>query len=193
MVKIGLTGGIGTGKSTALEIFSELNCAVQDCDLVVAEIYEECNDFKNDLLAYFGERVFTKGKPDKKCIAEIVFQNPLDLSWLNQQLHGRVRTTIDKRLQENKINIVAVPLLHESNWHESFTKSLCIWCPDNLRLKRLVDRGLTHAESLKRIAAQMPQDEKLDRSDYALINDSTVEYLRQQCEQVLKQFKLIQH
>jgi dephospho-CoA kinase len=189
VIKIGLTGGIGTGKSTALDVFSELGCVVQDCDLVVAEIYASDDEFKKDLLNHFGESVFTDGEPDKKHIAEIVFQNSSELEWLNKQLHGRVRTTINNRLQENKINIVAVPLLHESEWHKSFTKSICVWCPDKLRLKRLLGRGLSHEESLRRIKTQMPQDEKLQRSDFALINDMSIDYLRKQCQQIFNILK----
>ena len=73
MIKIGLTGGIGSGKSTALSFFEEFGFNVQDCDDVVAEIYRSCEDFRMNLLTRFGERILSEGKIDKKKIAKIVF------------------------------------------------------------------------------------------------------------------------
>ena len=182
MIKIALTGGIGSGKSTALNFFAKLGFYVQDCDDVVSSIYQNCGDFKSALLDHFGNDILTEEKVDKKKIASRVFNSEDDLQWLNSQLHNRVRQEVQDNYQEDKINMVAVPLLHEAGWYKSFDASVCVWCPDDKRIERLKGRGFTEEQSRERMAAQMPQDEKLERSDYGLINDFDLDCLEAQCE-----------
>ncbi|WDE95482.1 dephospho-CoA kinase [Lentisphaera profundi] len=189
MIKIGLTGGIGSGKSTALNFFHELGFSVQDCDDVVSEIYQSCEEFKKNLLGRFGQSIVTEGKIDKKKIAKLVFGNEVELKWLNKELHQKVRDEVKNNYQEEKINIVAVPLLHEAGWDTSFDATVCVWCPNDIRINRLKDRGFTPEESQARIAAQMSQDEKLERSGFAIINDFDIENLRAQCKELSQKFK----
>ena len=94
MIKIGLTGGIGSGKSTALRFFHEHGFNVQDCDDVVSQIYQSCEEFKKNLLSHFGQSIVTEGKIDKKKIAKLVFGNEIELKWLNKELHQKVRNEI---------------------------------------------------------------------------------------------------
>ena len=189
MIKIGLTGGIGSGKSTALSFFQECGFNVQDCDDIVAQIYQSCENFRTNLLDRFSEVILTKGKIDKKKIAKIVFNDTDQLKWLNEQLHQRVRDEVKSNYQDKKINIVAVPLLHEAGWDKSFDAAVCVWCPDEMRIERLKERGFSPQESQSRIQAQMSQDEKLERSDYGIINDFDIENLRSQCLELSKNFK----
>lgn len=191
MIKIGLTGGIGSGKSTALSFFEEFGFKVQDCDDVVAEIYRSCEDFRMNLLTRFGERILSEGKIDKKKIAKIVFEDKKELQWLNSQLHQRVRNEVKNNYQEDKINIVAVPLLHEAGWDKSFDSTVCVWCPNTMRVERLKQRGFSPQESQVRIDAQMSQDEKMERSNFAIINDFDINNLRAQCLELSEKFKSI--
>jgi dephospho-CoA kinase len=191
VIKIGLTGGIGSGKSTALGFFEEFGFSVQDCDDVVADIYSSCLEFRANLLDRFTEVILTEGKVDKKKIAKIVFEDKNELEWLNSQLHQRVRDTVKSNYKEEKINIVAVPLLHEAGWDKSFDSTICVWCPNETRIERLKQRGFSSQESQARINAQMSQDEKLERSKYAIINDFNRENLRAQCFELNEKFKNI--
>ena len=191
MIKIGLTGGIGSGKSTALSFFEEFGFKVQDCDDVVAEIYRSCEDFRMNLLTRFGERILSEGKIDKKKIAKIVFGDEKERQWLNSQLHQRVRDEVKNNYQEDKINIVAVPLLHEAGWDKSFDSTVCVWCPNTTRVERLKQRGFSPQQSQARIDAQMSQDEKMERSNFAIINDFDINNLRAQCLELSEKFKSI--
>ncbi len=181
-MNVALTGGIGSGKSTALDIFKDLGAHIQDCDWVVTDIYKRCVEFKESLLERFGASIEQNGLIDKKAIAKIVFNNKEELSWLNEQLHSRVRKQVWDNLSSDKINIVAVPLLHESSWHESFDKAICVWCPNELRITRLQNRAFTEKEAQERIDAQMDQDKKLELSDFGIVNDSDKEDLYHQCQ-----------
>lgn len=193
MIRIALTGGIGSGKSTALNYFSEFGFHVQDCDDVVNDIYQNCEVFKSALLDHFGDNIITQGKVDKKKVASRVFNSNDDLNWLNSQLHNRVRQEVKENFNEEKLNMVAVPLLHEAGWYKNFDASVCVWSPDKKRIERLKNRGFTEEQSRERMAAQMPQNEKLERSDFGLINDFGLDRLKSQCrsltEKIIDMYK----
>jgi dephospho-CoA kinase len=183
-VIIALTGGIGAGKSTALDYFAKLGAVIEDTDRVVHKIYNEDTEVHQSLEARWGKEVFTNNLPNRQAIAEIVFNNKLELDWLNKLLHPLVKKRIHQLKQLNEITIVAVPLLYEVNWQSEFDKVISIWTNDEQQTQRLIARGWSKAEIQARLMAQMNKSEKLTRADFGLINNWSLDTLNRQCRSI---------
>ena len=181
---VALTGGIGSGKSTALKTFNELGAETQDTDLIVHKIYEEDKDIHNSLLKRWGKDVFHEGLPDRKAIARLVFNNKDNLEWLNQLIHPKVKERIKAGNPDN-ISIIAVPLLYEIGWETEFDSVISIWCKEDIQMKRLLARGWTKEECESRLAAQLSQDEKLSKADLGIVNNWSEKFLHRQCREIL--------
>ena len=184
---IALTGGIGSGKSTALKIFNELGAETQDTDLIVHKIYEDDKGIHNSLLKRWGKEVFQDGLPNRKAIAQRVFNSQENLEWLNQLIHPKVKERI-KAGSSSQISIIAVPLLYEIGWETEFDSVISIWCNKSIQMKRLLDRGWTKEECEARLAAQLSQDEKLSKADLGIINNWSEKTLYRQCREILNSY-----
>jgi dephospho-CoA kinase len=180
---VGLTGGIGSGKSKVLEIFKSLGANVEDTDSIVHEIYEENEEVHKQLLNRWGNKVFQNNSPDRKVIAGIVFNDKKELKWLNQLMHPLVKERIAAK-QNEKFNLIAVPLLYEVNWHSEFDTVVSVWCSQKNQQKRLINRGWSESEIKARISAQIDQNEKITRADYGIINDWSLKSLNRQCRSI---------
>ncbi|MCM8540829.1 MAG: dephospho-CoA kinase [Lentisphaeraceae bacterium] len=183
-----LTGGIGSGKSTALNIFNELGAETQDTDLIVHKIYEDDKEVHDSLLKRWGKEVFLDGLPNRKAIAQLVFNNKENLEWLNQLIHPKVKKRI-KSGNSTNISIIAVPLLYEIGWETEFDSVISIWCDKSTQLKRLLGRGWTKEECDARLAAQLSQDEKLAKADLGIINNWSEKFLHRQCREILEKLR----
>ena len=183
-----LTGGIGSGKSTALKIFNELGAETQDTDLIVHKIYEDDKEIHDSLLKRWGKEVFLDGLPNRKAIAQLVFNNKENLEWLNQLIHPKVKERI-KSGNSNNISIIAVPLLYEVGWETEFDSVISIWCDKNTQMKRLLERGWSKEEIEARLAAQLSQDQKLSKADLGIINSWSEKFLYRQCRKVFKKLR----
>jgi len=188
---LGLTGGIGSGKSTVLEIFQELSVIVEDADLIVHNLYKNDEELKQEIVKRWGKDACINNRIDRKFIAKIVFANHIEIQWLNALIHPKVREKISEIKHQSKIVIVAIPLLYEGQLEERFSKIISVWCPEETQLQRLLKRGWSKEEIDDRKRNQMHQDEKLHRADYGIINDGTIENLKSQCEKILINLKLI--
>ena len=180
-----LTGGIGSGKSTALNIFKELGAETHDTDLIVHKIYEEDKEVHSSLQQRWGNDIFTGGLPNRKKIAQLVFNNSENLKWLNQLMHPRVKEKITS-IYSGKFTVIAVPLLYEVKWQTAFDSVISIWCSEDIQMKRLLARGWTESECKARLSAQMSQDEKLSKADFGIINDWSEKFLIRQCREIFK-------
>ena len=180
-----LTGGIGSGKSTALNIFKELGAETHDTDLIVHKIYEEDKDVHSSLQKRWGSEIFTAGLPDRKAIAQLVFNNQENLQWLNRLMHPRVKEKITS-CYTGKFTVIAVPLLYEVKWESAFDSVISTWCSKDIQMKRLLARGWSEAECNARLTAQMNQDDKLSKADFGIINDWSEKFLHRQCRQIFK-------
>ena len=178
-----LTGGIGSGKSTVLDIFKDLGAQTEDTDNVVHRIYDEDREVHSLLKGRWGNKVFSGSAPDRKAIAKLVFNNKDELQWLNSVMHPRVKKRI-AGLQSDGITFIAVPLLYEVNWQNAFNKVVSVWCSTAKQLSRLKKRGWSSEEIDARNSAQISQDEKLTRADYGIINDWSLKSLTRQCRNI---------
>jgi dephospho-CoA kinase len=175
---IGLTGGIAAGKSEALAAFSRLGAATLSSDAVVHELLDS-EPLLGRLTERWGPGVAAAGKVDRARIGEIVFADPEQLTWLEQQIHPLVGERIGRWLQglsaETGIAVIEVPLLFESGMEQAFDTTVAVVTADEVRRERAAARG--HALVDEREARQLPQDEKADRAEHTVPNDGSIEDL----------------
>lgn len=175
---IGLTGGIAAGKSEALAAFSRLGAATLSSDAVVHELLES-EPLLGRLAERWGPEIVRDGAVERAKVGEIVFADPEQLTWLEQQIHPLVGERIAAWLLAlpagTEIAVIEVPLLFESEMEGAFDTTVAIVTEDEVRRRRAAARG--HALVDEREARQLAQDEKAARAEHAVANDGSVEDL----------------
>jgi dephospho-CoA kinase len=189
---VGLTGGLGAGKSTALAELESLGAAVLSADAVVHELYRE-PEVAAAVRARFGAEVFGAGEEvDRGALAARVFGRDDDRAWLEQLLWPLVaRRTEDfyaqasRREPPPRVVVVEAPLLFEGGGEARYAATIAVIADDAIRGRRLAERG--HSQLAQRESRQLPQAEKARRASHVIVNDGTVEELREQLVAVLEQ------
>jgi dephospho-CoA kinase len=196
MKLLGLTGGIGSGKSTVASMFSELGADVIDADDLARQIVEPGQPALAEIQAAFGPAVVgSDGRLDRKRLADIVFADPGSRARLNAITHPRIRERMNAEVEERRrqpgLLILDIPLLFENARLESVEKTIVVWVDEATQLARLTARdGLEVAAARARIAAQLALDEKKALADYVIDNSGTREQTRRQVERL---FALLGH
>jgi dephospho-CoA kinase len=187
---IGLTGGIAAGKSEALAAFSRLGAATLSSDAVVHELLES-EPLVGRLTERWGPEVASEGKVDRNRIGEIVFADPEQLTWLEQQIHPLVGERIGGWLvalpPDTEIAVIEVPLLFEGKMASAFDKTVAVVTADEVRRARAAARG--HALVDEREARQLTQEEKAERADYIVANDGSVEDLERALSALIEKLR----
>ncbi|MFA7230108.1 MAG: dephospho-CoA kinase [Victivallaceae bacterium] len=190
---LGLTGGIGCGKSTVLKIFASQGWSVYSTDDICHSIYSSVNQkFFEELRTRWGSDIFDdEGVPDRKKIAAIAFNNQAELRWLNSIVHPAVKQQVLSIIAEKKGKnlIFEVPLLYEAGWENMFDSIVSVWSSPAVQSCRLRERGVAESEIVKRIANQLPAEKKLEKADWALINNGSFKELEIQCNQLINKIK----
>jgi len=175
---IGLTGGIAAGKSEALAAFSRLGAATLSSDAVVHELLDS-EPLVGRLVERWGAEIAPGGSVDRTRIGEIVFADPDQLTWLEQQIHPLVGERIGIWLaglpDDTEVAVIEVPLLFESGIEGAFDTTVAVVTEDDLRRERAVARG--HALVDEREARQLAQDEKASRAEHIVENHGSIEDL----------------
>lgn len=179
---IGLTGGIGCGKSSVLSVFEKIGFAIVDSDRIATEIYSdsECRRFVRER---FGQGALTAdGNVDKASVAGVVFSDRAALADLETFMHPRIRNEWQRRIRDASPKNVAVevPLLFEKNYEKDFNVTVCVAASPEIQLARLEQRGLPEDQAKARIAAQMPLADKVRRADVVIFNDGSRDFLEKQ-------------
>lgn len=172
---VGLTGGIGTGKSTVARIFGTINVPVYYSDDRAKELYFEA-DIKKKVIALLGHEAYTEsGELNRKFISKSVFSNAKLLNQINAIIHPAVEIDFKKFQEANNIHKYVVKetaLLFEAGIYKKVDKIILVTAPLNIRLQRVKLRdNLSEEEIIKRINSQMPDEEKLPISDFSITND----------------------
>ena len=187
---VGLTGGTGCGKSTALECFSSLGWKTLDADCICYELYEDGRSGVAEALhRRWGDKVFTGNRDvDRKKVADIVFRNKRERLWLNSLLHPKVleRAVREAGKSRNRNFIFAVPLLFEAKWEKEFDCTVSIWTDKKTQYERLAKRGWSLEEIERRCRCQITPDEKMELADFAIINNGGIDLLCKQCKTLNK-------
>jgi dephospho-CoA kinase len=186
---IGLTGGIGAGKSAALEALQRLGAATLSTDQVVHDLYEE-DDVKAAVTERFGPSVAPDGAVDRSALARLAFATPEDRGWLEQMLWPRVsgrivdwRQGLEQASKPPRAAVVEVPLLFESGMENVFDATIAVVADEDVRAQRAGSRG--HAALAERSARQLSQQEKAERATYVVSNDQSIEALQSKLSTVL--------
>lgn len=177
-LKIGLTGGIAAGKSEALKAFARLGAATLSSDAVVHELLDS-DELRERLVERWGPDVAPDGEVERAKIGEIVFADPEQLTWLEQQIHPLVQQRTAAWLlslpAETEVAVVEVPLLFEAGSDKVFDTTVAVVTADEVRRERAAARG--HALVDEREARQLTQSEKAERAEHVVVNDGSVEEL----------------
>jgi dephospho-CoA kinase len=186
---IGLTGGIGAGKSTALEALERLGAVCLSTDRVVHDLYES-SEVRDAVVARFGSSVLARGTVDRAALARAAFATDTDRRWLEELLWPRVgariaawRAHVPAMSPAPRAAIVEVPLLFESGSDHGFDATIAVIADEALREQRASARG--HEALQKRAARQFSQLEKSQRATFTVVNDGTVAELEQKLSAIL--------
>jgi dephospho-CoA kinase len=173
LLKIGITGGIGSGKSTVCTIFKILGIPVFNADIEARKLYDE-PQVKEAIMLAFGDNMYPQGVFDKKAMANIVFQSADKLKQLNELLHPLVQIQFDTWLQqqESPYTIKEAALLIEAGSYQQLDELILVTCPMNKRIERVMKRDrVTEDEVLARINKQLSEEDKRTFCQYEIIND----------------------
>lgn len=182
MKKIGITGGIGTGKTYVSEVFFSLGIPVFNADVESKRLIRSSDKLKSLLKDSFGDDIYTNGLLDKKKLASIVFSDKEKLENLNNIIHPIVKQKfIDWcKLQNSSYVIKEAAILFESSSDKGLDAVICVSAPLNIRIDRAVKRDGSSEKEIKiRIENQISQEEKENLSDYIIVNDGVQSLLPQ--------------
>ena len=171
---VGLTGGIGSGKSTVAKLFEIIGCAVFYSDTVAKEIYFDSN-IKPQIISLLGKEVYlSENKIDKKYVSSKIFSDTDLLRQLNAIIHPAVIEKFKefKKLNAGKLIVKETALLFEAKLGSEVDKIILVAANDELRIKRVMQRdGLSHEEVINKMKAQLPQEDKIKLSDFVIYNN----------------------
>ena len=190
--RIGLTGGIASGKSTVANLFAALGITIVDTDLLAREVVAPGSALLPRIAGHFGAQVLQKdGSLDRAALRSRVFANPAERQWLERLTHPAIRELTDKRCESATSDyvIVAIPLLVETAGAERFDRVLVVDCSPEIQLARLQARdGTTRAEAQRMLAAQATREQRLAVADDVITNDGDLAALREQVEKRHRQY-----
>lgn len=181
--KIGITGGIASGKSLVCSFLRELGIPVVSADDIVKELQKD-EYYLSEIRKLFGDEVFIGRELNRKKLAEIIFSNEAKRELLNKLLHPPVLEEIKKRIEKLKdyrIIAIEVPLLFEVGIEDWFDEIWVVYIPIDLQIKRIMERDkLTKEEALLRIRSQIPLEEKVKKAHFVIFNDGDEENTKEQ-------------
>jgi dephospho-CoA kinase len=197
MLRVGLTGSIGVGKSFVVSIFAELGCHVLDADLTAREVVMPGTPGLNALTESFGKDILnTDGTLDRKRLGALIFADQDQRQRLNHILHPFIIARQDEILREWEaqdpagIGIVDAALMIESGGYKRFDKLIVVHCRPEAQLERLMLRDkLSYEEAQRRIASQMPQEEKQKFADYLIDTSDGFDLTRARTVEVYNQLR----
>lgn len=188
MLRIGLTGGIAAGKSTAAERLEQLGARIVDHDALARRVVEPGQAALADIVHEFGSRVVVDGRLDRAALAQVVFADDLARERLNEIIHPYVfaaAEAADKQARAEGVKVIVhdIPLLVETGQGDDFDLVVCVCAPMPVRLGRLMSgRGLTREQAMARISAQASDEERAAVCDVVLDSGGSVEELRERVD-----------
>lgn len=198
MLTVGLTGGIASGKSTVARLLQERGCAIIEADLLAHEYLQPENSVSQEVTREFGPGILdANGKIDRAKLGEIVFGNAEKIERLNAIVHPHVLKEIARRLQELKrtgetdIAVVVAALHIETSYYKTFDRLAVAWCRPEQQIERLIKRGLTPKQAERRIASQMPMEEKRRLADDQIDCSGTLQETTRQVDEALARWKQV--
>jgi len=187
MLNVALTGGIGSGKSAVAEMLEECGAVIIDSDQLARDVIERGTPGFEAVLAAFGDRILTDGEIDRSTLAEIVFHNESERKKLESIIHPLVREAAEaltRNLPTNSVVINQIPLLVETDGAKRFDHVVTISASEEMRRKRLIQRGLKDYEITKRMQAQVDDASRESVADSIIRNEGSLEDLQRNVEEL---------
>jgi len=196
LFRVGLTGGIASGKSTVANLFAALGATIVDTDLLAREVVAPGSPLLATIARHFGpldsRGVLQKdGSLDRARLRELVFADPAERQWLEALTHPAIRELTDKRCEEatGSYVIVAIPLLVETAGADRFDRVLVVDCDREIQLARLQARdGSTREQAARLLAAQATREQRLAVADDVILNNGDIAALRDQVEKLHRRY-----
>jgi dephospho-CoA kinase len=193
MLVVALTGGIGSGKSTVGQIFEDLGAIVTDSDQLARVVVERGTAGFDQIVAAFGDDVLKNGDLNRAALAELVFKDPTKRKQLEEITHPLIRKAFAKIVEsahDDSIVINQIPLLVESNHDYKFDHVITVSAKEEVRIERLLKRGMTMTQIKQRIQAQSTDTQREEISDSVIRNDKSQAELLSEVERVWEQLQL---
>ncbi len=191
MLLVGLTGNIGSGKSTVAQLLSERGATIIDADVLARRAVEVGTPAYKAIVERWGTSILASdGAIDRAALRRIVFSDPVQLEQLNAYVHPEVERMREMLVEQarargDRLVVCDVPLLFERRLTDSFDRIVLVDAPRPVRLERLVrERGLRETEAMDMIVAQMPAELKRARADHIVVNEGTLTQLDQRVTDV---------
>ncbi|MBS1839968.1 MAG: dephospho-CoA kinase [Acidobacteria bacterium] len=196
MKRIGLTGGIASGKSWVALQLREFNFRVLDADLLGHQLIEPGATAYDDVVREFGKEILRQDSSiDRKKLGAIAFADPKKLVKLNAILHPRIEEAMNAQFEKWRAEgntdpvFVEAALLVEAGMHKRLDGLVVVWCRPEDQVTRLLSRGLSEEEARRRIALQMPNEEKLKFATYKIDTSGTMQYTQEQVAALAKSLR----
>ena len=189
---IGLTGGIGTGKTTVSKYLAEkYQLPVLDADIYAREAVQPGSPILQEIVNRYGNKIqLPDGRLDRQLLGKIIFNNLEEKRWLEKKIHPYVRSKLESELKQIKADLVVlvVPLLFEANMTDLVTEIWLVYCPYEQQIRRIIERdSLNEKQANARINSQLALEKKVALADVVLDNSSTLDYLLRQVDTVLNE------
>jgi dephospho-CoA kinase len=186
----GLTGGIASGKSTVARFLEALGAKVIDADRVGHELLQPSSPVHNKIVAHFGREILKPGgEIDRERLGSVVFADPQKLSELTSIMHPSLIARVEEIAEElrsrhpRSVIVVDAALIYEAGVADRFAKVLVAWCTPEQQIERVMAKtGLSRQDALRRMAFQIPAEEKRRRADYVIDCSGSLEETRAQVE-----------
>jgi len=172
-VIIGLTGGIGSGKSTVSKLFSELGIEIVDADVVARQVVEQGQPALQEIAQHFGSHILIEGQLNRALLRELIFKNAAEKKWLNELLHPLIRKEIIKQLEQadGHYVILEAPLLFENKLDIMTDYNLVIDLAEELQIERASQRDGLSEEGIKAVvSSQISRPLRLQKANYCIDN-----------------------
>jgi dephospho-CoA kinase len=193
VIKVALTGGIGSGKSAAGDFFEDLGAVVVDADQLARDVIERGTDGFDELIATFGDDILTNGILDRSKLGQIVFADPEARKTLEAIIHPRVAEAFDEIIEdspEDSVIIYQIPILVETKGEDRFDYIITVEATLENRIARLKNRGLKGYEIEARLKAQASDADRAAIADAVFKNDGDLDQLLRQVENIYEDILL---
>jgi dephospho-CoA kinase len=187
ILRVGLTGGIASGKSTVRELLAGMGCHTIDADRLVADLYQPGQAGHEALVATYGRSILREDETvDRVKLANIAFSDPAEAQRLNALIHPIVIDATEKQLEQigEGIAVVEATLMVESGGRHRYDRMVVVDVDPAVQVERGMARGLTRAEVERRIANQIPREERLGYADYVIDNSGDRAHLEAETRRV---------